>query len=127
MSPSAVHALQRLLRLFRAEPRGVRDHHFGQPDDGIERRAQLVAHAGDDCDLCSLARTFSIAIAAWSAKVVTSSICLSVNGSTVLRVKTSTPVGVPSRSIGTPRTVRTLANPDPTVSLISGSAFVSTT
>src|SRR5262249_29423394 len=40
-----------------------------------------------NCDLCSLALTFSIAIAAWSAKVVTSSICLSVNGSTVLRVK----------------------------------------
>src|SRR6516162_9103910 len=99
MSPSAVHALQRLLRLFRAEPRGVCDHHFGQPDDGIERRAQ----------------------------VVTSSICLSVNGSTVLRVKISTPVGVPSRSIGTPRLVRTLANPDPTVSLISASALVSTT
>src|SRR6266571_4461858 len=110
MSPSAVHALQRLLRLFRAEPRGVRDHHFGQPDDGIERRAQLVAHAGDELRLV-LARPFSIAIAAWSAKVVTSSICLSVNGSTVLRVKISTPVGVPSRSIGTPRTVRTLANP----------------
>src|SRR5262245_19285696 len=47
MSPSAVHALQRLLRLFRAEPRGVRDHHFGQSDDGIERSTQLVAHAGD--------------------------------------------------------------------------------
>jgi hypothetical protein len=75
----------------------------------------------------SNSRTFSIAITAWSAKVVTSSICLSVNGSTVLRVKTSTPVGVPSRSIGTPRTVRTLANPDPTVSFISGSALVSTT
>src|SRR5260370_41004057 len=42
----------------------------------------------------SNSRTFSIAITAWSAKVVTSSICLSVNGSTVLRVKTSTPVGV---------------------------------
>src|SRR6516164_1541389 len=51
MNPSAVHALQRLLRLFRAEPRGVRDHHFGQPDDGIERRAQLVAHAGDELRL----------------------------------------------------------------------------
>src|SRR5215471_2004613 len=51
MSPSAVHALQRLLRFFRAEPRGVRDHHFGQPDDGIERRAQLVAHAGDELRL----------------------------------------------------------------------------
>ena len=50
-----------------------------------------------------------------------------LRATTVLRVKTSTPVGVPSRSIGTPRTVRTLANPDPTVSLISGSALVSTT
>ena len=30
----------------------------------------------------SNSRTFSIAITAWSAKVVTSSICLSVNGST---------------------------------------------
>ena len=51
-----------------------------------------------NCDLCWLAsaswrflswissnsRTFSIAITAWSAKVVTSSICLSVNGRTVL-------------------------------------------
>ena len=50
-----------------------------------------------NCDLCWLAsaswrllswissnsRTFSIAITAWSAKVVTSSICLSVNGRTV--------------------------------------------
>ena len=33
----------------------------------------------------SNSRTFSIAITAWSAKVVTSSICLSVNGRTVLR------------------------------------------
>src|SRR5262249_2249218 len=42
----AVHALQRLLRLFRAEARRIFDHHLGEPDDGIERRAQLVAHAG---------------------------------------------------------------------------------
>ena len=34
----------------------------------------------------SNSRTFSIAITAWSAKVVTSSICLSVNGRAVLRV-----------------------------------------
>src|SRR5262249_32014334 len=66
MSPSAVHALQRLLRLFRAEPRSVRDHHSGQPDDGIERRAQLVAHAGDElrlvlgrpCELATLVLDF---------------------------------------------------------------------
>jgi hypothetical protein len=45
MSASAVHALQRLLRLFCAEARRVFDHHLGEADDGIERRAQLVAHA----------------------------------------------------------------------------------
>src|SRR5262249_7374466 len=83
VSTSAVHALQRLLRLFCAEPRRVFDHHFGQPDDGIERGAQLVAHAGDELRLvlaCRLqlaaldSRTFSIAITAWSAKVSTSAI-----------------------------------------------------
>src|SRR5262249_47201948 len=66
MSPSEVHALQRLLRLFCAEPRGVRDHHFGQSDDGIERRAKLVAHAGDElrlvlvrlCELATLVLDF---------------------------------------------------------------------
>src|SRR5215510_9698265 len=45
VSTSAVHALQRLLRLFCAEARRVFDHHLGQSDDGVERRAQLVAHA----------------------------------------------------------------------------------
>src|SRR6516225_8576592 len=79
------------------------------------------------CCSASNSRTFSMAITAWSANVVTSSICLSVNGSTVLRVNTNTPFGVPSRSMGTPRTVRTLANPDPPVSFISGSALASTT
>ena len=54
----------------------------------------------------SNSRTFSIAITAWSAKVVTSSICLSVNGRTVRRVSTITPIGIPSRSSGTPSTVR---------------------
>src|SRR5262249_36868985 len=48
VSTSAVHTLQRLLRLFRAEARCVLDHHLGQSDDGVERRAQLVAHAGDE-------------------------------------------------------------------------------
>ena len=54
----------------------------------------------------SNSRTFSIAIAAWSAKVVTSSICLSVNGRTSRRVNARTPIGLPSRNIGTPRMVR---------------------
>src|SRR5262249_461579 len=51
VSPSAVHALQRLLRLFCAEAPCVFDHHLGQADDGIERRAQLMAHAGDELRL----------------------------------------------------------------------------
>ena len=37
---------------------------------------------------------------------MTSSICFSVNGRTSERVKLSTPIGTPSRSIGTARTVR---------------------
>ena len=53
----------------------------------------------------SNSRTFSIAIAAWSAKVVTSSICLSVNGQP-RRVTAITPIGVPSRIIGAARMVR---------------------
>ena len=43
VSSGAVHALQRFLRLFRTEARCVRDHHLGKPDNGVERRAQLVA------------------------------------------------------------------------------------
>ena len=49
--------------------------------------------------------TFSIAITAWSAKVVTSSICLSVNGRTCLRHKMIRPMGVSRRS-GTPSSDR---------------------
>ena len=40
-------------------------------------------------------RAFSIAITAWSAKVVTSSICFLVNGRTVGRCKVMTPIGRP--------------------------------
>ena len=54
----------------------------------------------------SKSRTFSIAITAWSAKVVTSSISLSVNGATIDRVSAITPIGAPSRSSGTPSIVR---------------------
>ena len=56
----AVNALQRLQRLLRAEPRRVGDHHLGEPDDGVERRAQLVAHAGDELRFV-LARQFELA------------------------------------------------------------------
>src|SRR6516162_10022154 len=73
-----------------------------------------------NCDLCWLAssscrllswissnsRTFSIAIPAWSAKVVAISICFSVKGRTVSRISTMAPIGLPSRISGTARTVR---------------------
>jgi signal transduction histidine kinase len=42
VSTGAVHALQWFLRLFCAEAGRIFDHHFGQPDDGVERRAQLM-------------------------------------------------------------------------------------
>ena len=45
-------------------------------------------------------RTFSIAITAWSAKVVTSSICLSVNGRRVALDSTMTPMGFPRAAAG---------------------------
>ncbi len=54
-------------------------------------------------------RAFSIAITAWSAKVRTSSICRSVNGSTRWRARLMTPIGSPSRSSGTPSSVRIFA------------------
>src|SRR5262249_42115989 len=46
-----MHTAQRLQRLFRAEARRGGEHHLGQTDDGIERRAQLVADAGEELRL----------------------------------------------------------------------------
>src|SRR5262245_23598738 len=51
VGPGGIHAAQRLQRLFGAEARRVGDHHLGQADDGIQRRAQLVAHAGEELRL----------------------------------------------------------------------------
>jgi hypothetical protein len=39
MRAGAVHAAQGLCRLFRAEARRIGDHHLGEPNDGVERRA----------------------------------------------------------------------------------------
>src|SRR5438046_4189695 len=50
-----IHTAQRCQRLFRAEARRVADHHFRQADDGVERGAQLMAHAGEELRL-ALAR-----------------------------------------------------------------------
>src|SRR5262249_8411296 len=61
VGPGGIHSAQRLQRLFRAEARGVGDHHLRQADDGIERRAQLVAHAGDELRLV-LARQLQLAV-----------------------------------------------------------------
>ena len=47
----AVYALQRLLRLIRAEARRVADHHLGQPDDGVKWGTKLVAHTGEELRL----------------------------------------------------------------------------
>src|SRR5262249_15777363 len=58
---SAVHAVERLQRLIGAEAGGVRYQHVGEPDDGIERRAQLVADAGDKLRLV-LARLVELAV-----------------------------------------------------------------
>ena len=51
-------------------------------------------------------RTFSIAITAWSAKVWSSTTCLSENGATRSRATTIAPMAAPSCSMGTARAVR---------------------
>ena len=59
------------------------------------------------CFSASNNRTFSIAITAWSAKVVTSSISRSAKGSARPRASAITPIGSPSRIRGTPIIERT--------------------
>ena len=56
----------------------------------------------------SKSRTFSIAITAWSAKVVTSSICFRVKGCGSLRCSVMTSTTMPSRIVGTASPARTL-------------------
>ena len=60
MVAGTIHAAQRLRRLLGAESRRVGDHHLGQPNDGVERRAQLMAHIGEELRLV-LARHFELA------------------------------------------------------------------
>ena len=66
----------------------------------LSTSAVAVCCSSDSRSSSSRPRTFSIAITAWSAKVLTSSICLSVNGRTTRRRVTSTPIGCPSRKKG---------------------------
>ena len=49
--PAAIHSAAAVPRLLRAETRRVSTHHLGEPDDGVERGAQLVAHAGEELRL----------------------------------------------------------------------------
>src|SRR5262249_56518574 len=44
----AMHPAQGLLSLFGPEARRTRDHHLGQPDDGVQWGSQLMAHAGHE-------------------------------------------------------------------------------
>jgi len=48
MSAGAQHAAQRLERLLGAETGGVVAQQLGQADDRVQRRAQLVAHIGEE-------------------------------------------------------------------------------
>src|SRR6478672_3495001 len=60
VGPGGIDTAQRFQRVFRAEARRVGDHHLGQADDGVERSAQLVAHAGEELRLV-LARQLKLA------------------------------------------------------------------
>ena len=51
-------------------------------------------------------RTFWMAMTAWSAKVLSSSTCVSVKSPGLVRATKITPVTCPSRTIGTPRQPR---------------------
>ena len=51
MLAGAMDAAERLGGLFRPKTRRIADHHVGQPDDGIQRRAQLMAHIGEETRL----------------------------------------------------------------------------
>ncbi len=80
----------------------------------ITRRTSLVAVCCSSASVTSLLRassswnkrTFSMAITAWSAKVLTNSICLSVNGLTSFLSKAMTPISTLPFSMGTAITVR---------------------
>ena len=75
--------------------------------------------------ISSNSRTFSIAITAWSANVVSSSICLSVKGRDLVFHRPIVPRGTPSRSKGTASTVRKPINSCAWGKLYSGSARTS--
>ena len=83
VGPGGIHTAQRFQCLVRTEARRVGDHHFGQSDDGVKGRAQLVAHAGEELRLV-LARLSKLAAflldlveqsAFWIAKADWAKVC----------------------------------------------------
>ncbi len=98
----------------------------GALDDGVEDRLHVRRRAADDAEhlgRCCLmlqrlaqfgialpsslnSRTFSMAITAWSAKVLRRAICFSVKGRTSVRRIMIVPIGTPSRSNGVASMVR---------------------
>ena len=99
----------------------------GALDDGVEDRLHVRRRAANDAehlgrrslmlqslaqfcvallDLLKQAHICSMAITAWSAKVLRRAICLSVKGSTVVRRMRIAPIATPSRTSGTASWVR---------------------
>ena len=122
MPARAEHAVERLEVLL--EALGILPQHLGDADDGVERCAQLVAHVGEELRLVlardsaswrllswisSNSRTFSIAITAWSAKVVDKLNLLVGEWLHLVRRSTNYANRTPSRSSGTPSMVRIAA------------------
>ncbi len=112
-----------------SRPRSAALGSSSTPDWLITLSTSLVAvwYSSDSCRSCvrpcrsPRSRAFSIAITAWSAKVVTSAICFSVNGSTRDRKNPKTPISVSSRSNGTPRPVCRFPRCCASVQVYSGS------
>ena len=59
MLAGAVHALERLGEARELRAFGLLPQHLGEADDGVERRAQLVAHIGEELRLV-LARNLEL-------------------------------------------------------------------
>ena len=105
-------------RVAQVAPRSPRRHRstgwISVGELAITRRIALVAVCCSNASVSwrlrvssSLnSRTFSMAITAWSAKVLRSAICLSVKGRTSVRRIKMAPIATPSRSKGATNIVR---------------------
>src|SRR5215472_12362498 len=101
--------LRRTLFRVDASRQGPAAPHAARPDESHPPRRAIACQTRRPrvrCCSASNNRTFSIAITAWSANVVASSICLFVNGVGVVLFMTITPTQAPSRSKGTPSIAR---------------------